>query len=97
MKYILWRHSTYDDSTKISKTTKVICLQCIFPYYLCDNEKKYIASQTQSELRNRLVADEHKTKDAINIIDDCQKKVQLFIVHIAWCSNQNNTIEEFHQ
>ena len=87
----------YDDSAKTSKKTKITCPQCMFPYYMCDELKKCITTHTESGSPNNSSIDKHKTNDAIEVIDECQKKFQLFMAHKARCSNQNNAIEEIHQ
>ena len=83
VKYVLGRNSTYDDSAKTSQKTKITCPQCMFPYNMCDELKKCITTHTESGSPNNSSIDEHKTNDAIKVIDECQKKFQLFMAHKA--------------
>ncbi len=69
---------------------------------MCHKIKQAITSHTANSTNynnsNDNVDLQEKMRDANHIIDECERKNELFIAHKALhCANQNNGIEEIYK
>ena len=105
LKFVLERQSKFDDTIKAhDKSDGISCIQCRFPYFMCHKIKEAI---TTSHALNSITDDNNNTntntaelnekvRDAHYVIEECERKFQLFMAHKARCANQNKAIEEIH-
>ena len=79
---------TSQDSTTRTTTTNcnMSCNACKFPFFVCSTIKQYIQSST-----NHM---EGQVEDAMRVIDDTSKKYELYMAHIARCTNQVHAIND---
>ncbi len=79
---------TSKDSTTSTTTTNcnMSCNACKFPFFVCSTIKQYIQSST-----NQM---EGQVEDAMRVIDDTSKKYELYMAHIARCTNQVHAIND---
>ena len=96
LEYVLGRVSPYDKSAQTCDKVGVTCNQCRFPFYICNELKKSMNEQRNNS--SSIDANfETKMSDAIDVVNECEKKFQLFMAHKARCCNQNRAIEKIHE
>ena len=92
--FVLERQPKFDNIIKVhQKSDGISCLQCWFPYFICHKIKDAIttphtANSVTDDNKNNANAKLHeKVMDATYVIEECERKFQLFMAHKAHCAN----------
>ena len=88
------KSSNYSQTTSTSTTTTTTtttklnknCNACKFPFFVCTKVKQYLNSCS-----NHI---EDQVKDALEVVDDVARKYELYMAHIARCTNQVHAINK---
>ena len=79
------------------KKKGITCFQCRFPFYVCTEIKKQVMCceiDNGNSTTNTTILS--KKQDALNVVDECNRKFKLFMSHSARCTNQNKAIQKIH-
>jgi len=85
-------------TTAVSNTIKINnnCPGCKFPFYVCDFIKKHLIKKKKTCLTDgpssSLTHQQQKIDNAISVISDIEKKYELYMAHVARCTNQSYAI-----
>ena len=95
--YILGRNSkkNYDLNTENKKG--MTCCQCKFPFFVCHELRQKVMQSERSVSTEDATSMASKQHDAINVIDECERKFKLFLGHHARCVNQNKALSDIEE